>query len=285
MTNLFNERKGPLPSSDPSTEAKFRKLLDLVARFRAPDGCPWDRAQHKEDVGRYLIEEAYEVLEALEKPTPGDLQEELGDLLFHILFLSRIAEEQGEFDIASVLDGITAKMIRRHPHVFGNAKAADAAAVRRNWDQIKREVEHKGLKAPRIADGLPRSLSTLAKAQHLTARASAAGFDWGNASEVIVKIEEELAEFRSAVTAGNRKAMGEEAGDLLFTVVNLCRFADADAEAALRASLEKFTRRFIYIEESLARRGKTPAESDLAEMDGFWNEAKSKEHKEEPDNR
>lgn len=283
MTNCISKRNDSLPPSDPSAERKFRKLLDLVARLRSPDGCPWDRAQGKEDIGRYLIEEAYEVLEALEKTTPEELREELGDLLFHILFLSRIAEEQGEFDIAAVLDGITAKMIRRHPHVFGDAKAADAEAVRRNWEQIKKEVEHKGLTAPSLADGLSRSLSTLAKAQQLTARASAVGFDWGSVAEVLDKLEEELAEFRSAAAARNREAMREEVGDLLFTLVNLCRFADADAEAALRASLDKFTRRFAYIEQALSRRGKTPAESDLAEMDGLWNEAKTKERKEDLD--
>lgn len=281
MSDPHPERSDRLPPSAPHIEDNFRELLNLIARLRSPDGCPWDRSQKKEDIGRYLIEEAYEVLEALDGASSEGLCEELGDLLFQILFLARIAEESGEFDMAAVIRGITEKMIRRHPHVFGDTPVANVEAVRMNWEQIKKEVEHRGKGEPRIADGIPRSLSTLARTQRITARASEVGFDWGNTGDVLKKVEEELSEFRAALEAGNEAAMKEEAGDLLFTLVNLCRFAGEDAEAALRASLGKFTKRFAYIEQALAVRGKTPAESTLAEMDVLWNEAKTKNNVEE----
>jgi len=274
MNDPHPERNGPVQPSAPHAEENFRELLDLVARLRSPGGCPWDRAQKREDLGRYLIEEAYEVLEALDGDSPDGLREELGDLLFQILFLARIAEEEGKFDMKAVIGGIAEKMIRRHPHVFGDAPVANVETVRSNWERIKKEVEHKGEGEPRIGDDIPRSLSALARAQRITARASAVGFDWVNTAAVLKKVEEELAEFRAALETENSDAMKEEAGDLLFTLVNLCRFAGVDAEAALRASLGKFTKRFAYIEQALAERGKTPAESTLAEMDGLWDEAK-----------
>ena len=258
-------------------EAKFRELLDLVEKLRSPDGCPWDRAQKKGDIGRYLIEEAYEVLEALEGSSPENVQEELGDLLFQILFLARMAEEAGEFNIADVLGEISAKMIRRHPHVFGDATVGGVEEVRTNWERIKTEVEHKGDRRSPICDNIPRSLSTLAKAQRITARAAEAGFDWPDTAGVLNKVEEELAEFRAALEMNNPKRIQEEAGDLLFTLANLCRFAQVDAESALRSSLKKFIDRFSHIERELAACGKTPKGSSAAEMDRIWEEAKKNE--------
>jgi tetrapyrrole methylase family protein/MazG family protein len=257
-------------------EAKFRELLDLISRLRSADGCVWDRSRTQADMAGYLIDEAYEVIEAIDGGSPQALKEELGDLLFQILFIARMAEEAGSFDIAAVLGAITEKMIRRHPHVFGDTRADSVDAVRTNWEQIKKEQEHKGADKAHLCDGIPRSLSTLAKAQRITARASAVGFDWSSAGEVLKKVDEELSEFRTAFETGDRKAMGEEAGDLLFTLVNLCRFAGADAEAALRISLGKFTSRFAHIERALAAQGKTPADSTLTEMDRLWDEAKNK---------
>jgi tetrapyrrole methylase family protein/MazG family protein len=259
-----------------TTEGKFRALLTLIARLRSPEGCPWDRSRKQEDIGHYLIEESYEVLEALDSAIPAAIQEELGDLLFQILFLARLAEEEGQFDIAAVLEGITAKMIRRHPHVFGNVRVADEEEVHSNWERIKKVVEHKGENEPRLCIGISRSLSTLSKVQQITSRASAVGFDWPNAYGVLEKMEEELSEFKAALETGDPRRMREEAGDLLFTAVNLCRFAHADAEASLRTALGKFTDRFAYIEQQLAARGRTPGDSNLAEMDALWNEAKKK---------
>lgn len=277
MKDSPSDRQAPMPPSAPGAEEKFRELLDLVVRLRSPQGCPWDRMQTKGDLGRYLIEEAYEVLEALERDPAAGLREELGDLLFQILFLARIAEEEGSFNMTAVLGGIAEKMVRRHPHVFGKTEAANVEAVSTNWEQIKKDLEHKGEGKPHLIDDIPRSLSTLARAQLITKRASAVGFDWANTAAVLQKLEEEIAEFRAALETENHAAVSDEAGDLLFTLVNLCRFAGLDAEAALRASLGKFTRRFACIEKALAGRGKTPAEATLAEMDGLWNAAKSKE--------
>jgi MazG family protein len=256
---------------------KFLELIEIITRLRGPDGCPWDRAQKKGDIGRYLIEEAYEVLEALEKASPENIKEELGDLLFQILFLARMAEEAGEFNITEVLSGITEKMIRRHPHVFGDATIDNVEDVRTNWDRIKADVEHKRQNGSRLCDGIPRSLSTLARAQRITARAAEAGFDWPDTAGVLDKVEEELVEFRAALKAEDPERMKEEAGDLLFTLVNLCRFAKVDAETALRSSLRKFIDRFSHIERELAARGKTPKGSSQAEMDRIWEEAKKNE--------
>ncbi len=271
----LQEGQGLKPSAD--AEEKFRELLDLVKKLRSPDGCPWDRAQEKGEIGRYLIEEAYEVLEALEGSSPENVQEELGDLLFQILFLALMAEEAGEFNIADVLGGISAKMIRRHPHVFGDATVEGVEEVRTNWERIKTEVEHKGDKGSSICDGIPRSLSTLARAQRITARAAEAGFDWPDTAGVLEKVEEEIAEFRAALEMKDRERIQDEAGDLLFTLVNLCRFAQVDAETALRSSLRKFIDRFSHIERKLAARGMTSRDSSQAEMDRIWEEAKKNE--------
>jgi tetrapyrrole methylase family protein/MazG family protein len=258
------------------TEEKFQALLALIVKLRSPDGCPWDRSRRREDIGRYLIEEAYEVLEALEAASAEGVKEELGDLLFQILFLAVLAEEAAEFDMADVLDAITAKMIRRHPHVFSDATVTNIKEVCSNWERIKREVEHKGAKHGPLGHGIPRSVSTLARAQRITAQASTAGFDWPDISGVLRKLEEEIREFRTAQAAGDLVRMREEAGDLLLTAVNLCRFVPADAEAALRAALGKFAARFTHIERELATRGKTAAETDPSELDRLWEEAKTK---------
>ena len=275
MTDMNLKRADPRKPPADAGE-KFRELLAIIARLRGPDGCLWDRAQTKPDIGRYLIEEAYEVIEALESP-PDHLREELGDLLFQILFLARMAEEAGEFNIADLLGEITAKMVRRHPHVFGDATADSIEEVRTNWERIKADVEHKGAEGDSLTAGIPRSLSPLAKAQRITARASAAGFDWSDADGVLDKVEEELAEFRAALKTKQPEQMRDEAGDLIFTLVNLCRFIRVDAEEALRASLRKFTDRFSYIERKLAARGMTPRDSSQTEMDRIWEEAKKNE--------
>lgn len=260
-----------MQTSVSQADVKLQELIEIVERLRAPGGCPWDRAQKKSDVGRYLIEEAYEVIEALDESAPEGLKEELGDLLFQIIFLAKLAEEAGEFDAAAVIGAVREKMIRRHPHVFGDAEVNGIAGVRLNWERIKKETEQKERAETGVCKGIPASLSALARTQLTTAKASEAGFDWKDAAGVLGKLEEEMAEFKAAMAAGDGEQMKEEAGDLLFTLVNLCRFAQVDAEAALRRSLNKFSRRFSDMERELAARGKTPAGSSLAEMDLIWN--------------
>lgn len=256
---------------------KLRELRSIIVRLRGPEGCPWDRMQGKTDIGRYLIEEAYEVIEALDGASAENLCEELGDLLFHILFLSRMAEEEGEFDIGDVLSEITAKMVRRHPHVFAGVKIDNVGDVRSNWDRIKEDVEHKHRSNSFLCSGISSTLPTLAKAQRISARAASAGFDWKDVHGVLEKVSEEMAEFRAAMEAGDPGRLQNEAGDLIFTLVNLCRFVQVDAESALRSSLRKFIGRFCQIERELAAKGKTPEEASMDEMERLWCEAKGRE--------
>lgn len=257
---------------------RFGKLLTLIERLRNPEGgCPWDIRQTKEDVGRYLLDETYEVLEAIGKDSPAALREELGDLLFMILFLARIAEEENLFGINGVLDDISAKMIRRHPHVFGDAKVKDAAEVKRNWDQIKRDVEKRGEGEPSILARVPRTMPALMRAQKITSEAAKVGFDWEGAESVMAKVEEELGEFREALAKGDPEGVRDEIGDILFSIVNLSRHLDVNSEEALRSTNSKFEERFLYIEERLREQGKSPATSTLEEMDALWEEAKKRE--------
>jgi len=268
----------PMPDVHPSkAEERFRELLALIETLRNPEGgCPWDIRQTKRDVGRYLLEETCEVLDAVDRDSPAAMREELGDLLFMILFLARIAEEEKLFGIGEVLDDISAKMIRRHPHVFGEAKVGDADEVKRNWDRIKRDVEKRGEGDASILARVPRAMPALPRAQKLAAEAAKVGFDWDSAHGVIAKIEEELGECREALTGAQPDRVRDEIGDLLFSIVNLSRHLKVNAEEALRAANRKFEERFIYIEERLRERGKSPASATLEEMDALWNEAKQK---------
>jgi len=264
----------------PTTDAggRFEKLLTLIERLRDPaGGCPWDIRQKKEDVGRYLLDETYEVLEAIGKDAPEALREELGDLLFMILFLTRIAEEENLFGINGVLDDVTAKMIRRHPHVFGEAKVKDAAEVKRNWDRIKRDVEKRGENETSLLARVPGTMPALMRAQKITSEAAKVGFDWDGAASVMAKVEEELSELREALATGDPGRIRDEIGDTLFSIVNLSRHLKVDADEALRATNRKFEERFLYIEGRLREQGKDPASSTLEEMDALWDEAKKKE--------
>ncbi|NPV04717.1 MAG: nucleoside triphosphate pyrophosphohydrolase [Syntrophaceae bacterium] len=262
---------GPFPEA----EVRFGKLLALIETLRDPvRGCPWDIRQTKADVGRYLLEETCEVLDAVDRNSPAAMREELGDLLFMVLFLARIAEEEKIFGIDGILDEITAKMIRRHPHVFGDAQVEDAAEVKRNWDRIKRDVEKRGEGDASILARVPRSMPALPRAQKLTAEAAKVGFDWDSAESVIEKIREELAELREALSGPDPDRVRDEVGDLLFSIVNLSRHVKVNAEEALRAANRKFEERFLYIEQRLRERGKDPASSSLEEMDALWEEAK-----------
>jgi tetrapyrrole methylase family protein/MazG family protein len=257
-----------------ATAEEFKKLLEIITKLRSPEGCLWDRCQKKSDVGRYLIEEAYEVLDAIASGVSEELKEELGDLFFQILFIARIAEEGGEFDIAQVINGISKKMIRRHPHVFGGCEVRDVEEIKRNWEDIKLRLELKESKNTSCLAGVPLSMPALLKAQKITEKAAKVGFDWENIEGVLIKVEEELSELREALASKEQKKISEELGDVLFALVNLGRFAGINAEDALRISIEKFMKRFSFIEDRLKERGSTPAEASLQEMDTLWNEAK-----------
>ncbi len=257
---------------EPSPE--IDELLALIRTLRSPAGCPWDRIQNEKDLRRYLLSEAYEVIDAIAEGSPADLREELGDLLFQILFLVVLAEEQGNFNLAGVVRGISEKMIRRHPHVFADKSVRDVSDVKDNWEKIKATQEHKDKHASPLFDGISRSLPALSRAQEITERAATVGFDWERTEQVVEKIEEELQELKDAIGLKNQDGIEEEIGDLLFSVVNLSRFAGVRAEEALRQTTGKFLKRFQYIEKRLEEEGVSLEEATLATMDRLWEEAK-----------
>lgn len=252
------------------------KLIQLIQKLRAPDGCPWDRQQKKEDIGKYILEEAYEVIDALEGADPKSLKEELGDLLFQILFLCEICAESGDFSLKDVMNEIHEKMIRRHPHVFGNKQVSSVREVKDNWQQIKNQERKNKKNNESIFSGVPRSLPALKRAQKITSIASTNGFDWENAGGIFNKLKEEIGEFDHAIQKGSLDNIEEELGDILFTVVNLSRFFSVDAETALSKTTEKFLKRFSYVMQGLSALGITPDQATIDQMDALWNASKSK---------
>ncbi len=250
---------------------ELARLVVLVERLRRE--CPWDREQTPETLRTYLLEECYEVLDAIDAAEPRALEEELGDLLFQVLFLSRIAEERSWFDIASVAARIARKMTDRHPHVFGGPTAADAEEVRKGWERRKQRRSA----ADDPLGSLPASLPALAAAYRMTSRAADLGFDWERDSDVAEKIEEELAEWRAAQEAGDRESEEKEIGDLLFSIVNLARRRSIDPEGALRRAQARFRTRFARVAQRARASGRQVGEVDAAELDLFWEEAKAEE--------
>lgn len=255
------------------------KLSEIMRRLRSPDGCPWDKRQSKRDIGKYLLDEAYEVVEALEQGTAEDQKEELGDLLFQIVFVAHLAEEEGEFSMADVIDGIAEKMIRRHPHVFGSVKLNTVDEVKANWEDIKKNVEKKDTPTSQALGKINSALPALMKAQKITEKAAKVRFDWDDAKGVFDKITEEMEELRAALNEDNKIKIAEEMGDVLFSIVNLCRFSDLNAEDVLNRACRKFIRRFSYMEEELARQGISFDGVSAQELDRLWNKAKSTEKK------
>lgn len=250
-------------------------LIDVMATLRSPGGCPWDIEQTHDSLRRYMIEEVYEVIEAIENEDAPLLCEELGDLLLQIVFHARVAEECGTFTMQDVIDGITEKMIRRHPHVFGDISVRDAGEVLVNWDAIKAQ-EKKGQRKGAL-DGVSPGLPALMAAFKLQKKASKVGFDWDEAKHVWDKVREELGELAEASAEGDTKAIEEEFGDVLFSLVNLSRFLKVEPETSLTAANHKFRRRFTYIETKIAEQGKTWQDMTLKEMDKLWGEAKLEE--------
>src|SRR4051812_16200086 len=260
------------------------RLIEIMAALRTPGtGCPWDLEQNFETIAPYTLEEAYEVADAIARGDLTDLREELGDLLLQVVFHARMAQEQGAFDFGDVVQAITEKLLRRHPHVFGDVQGLSPNGVKRLWEQIK-AVEKAGRAKPDgkregALDGVPVALPALTRALKLQAKAGRVGFDWNDPHAVLAKIREETEEIDAEIAQGRMVEAAEEVGDLLFAVVNLARHLDIDPEAALRATNQKFERRFAAIERALAARGKSPEQSTLAEMDALWNEAKTAEKK------
>jgi MazG family protein len=256
-------------------EKGLADLVELMARLRRPDGCPWDLKQTPESLTPYIIEEAHELVDAIEEGDPAHVCEELGDLLFQIIFQAQIGAERGDFDIADVIGAIHEKMTRRHPHVFGDAEVRDAEDVKKNWARIK---EAEGKKENESVLGrVPRSLPALLRARRLTENAAVVGFDWPSVAEVLKKLEEETAELKQAIEQGAPDRIEDEYGDVLFVLVNLSRFLKLDPERALNATLRKFERRFRYIEDKAAEQGRKLETMSLAEMDRLWDEAKAGE--------
>ena len=256
------------------------RLLEIMAALRTPGtGCPWDLEQDFATVAPYTLEEAYEVADAIARRDLDDLRDELGDLLLQVVFHARMAQEQGAFEFGDVVEAITAKLVRRHPHVFGDLKGATTAEVNANWERIKAdEKAARGKAAPTGAlAGVPAALPALSRALKLQDKAGKVGFDWNDPMAVLAKIREEADEIEAAIRAGEQSHAAAEVGDLLFAVVNLARHLDADPEGTLRATNQKFERRFGSIERALAARGTTPEQSTLAEMDTLWDEAKAAE--------
>lgn len=255
----------------------FSRIMAIMRRLRAPGGCPWDAEQNHESLKRYLLEEAYEVIEAIDRNDDALLQEELGDLLLQPVFHAAIAEERGAFDMDDVLATLAEKLIRRHPHVFADQEIRDSAAQVANWEKIKKQ--EKGDERRSALAGVPPHLPALMKAQKITEKASRVGFDWEHVDQVMAKVLEELHEFEEALAAGNQEQMEAELGDLLFALVNLSRFLSLDPEEALRKTIARFQSRFTHIEERLHAAGRHLQDTDLAEMERLWQEAKTKEKK------
>ncbi|MEN6621371.1 MAG: nucleoside triphosphate pyrophosphohydrolase [Smithella sp.] len=255
-------------------DQELNDLILLIKKLRAPGGCPWDRKQKQEDIGKYILEEAYEVVDSLEANDQNAIAEELGDLLFQILFLAEIGEESETFSLHKIMSGVKEKMIRRHPHVFGDIKVNSVEEVKDNWQQIKKKERSEKSEDNNLFDSIPRSLPALKRAQKITTLAAVYGFDWQNIADVLKKLQEELTEFDNALTSNNQAEIEEELGDLFFTLVNLSRFVKVDSETALSGTTSKFLRRFAYITGKLANRGKTLEQATLPEMDELWEKAK-----------
>ncbi len=253
----------------------LKELVEIMARLRAEDGCPWDREQTVHTIKDYLMEEAAEAAEAASREDWENLAEELGDVLFEVVFLSRLAEEEGKFDISTPIAIVAEKLIRRHPHVFGEEKVESAEEVLKNWHKIKAEERQKSKKHTSELDGIPRSLPPLLQAYRLSQRAAALGFDWNDSTGVVEKVREELDELAEAIEQNHDKShIAEEIGDLLFTIANLARHLHIQPHDALLAANDKFRKRFKFIEEQVRKQGKSFHELNMEQLDKLWDESK-----------
>ena len=254
----------------------FEELVDVIATLRGENGCPWDREQTHETLKSTLIEETYETLEAIDAGDPKKLKEELGDLLLNIMLQAQIAAEHKDFDIYAVIETLTEKLIRRHPHVFGDVNVEDSDEVVKNWEEIKRqEAGYEDRQS--VLDGIPNALPTLLRAQKIQNRAARVGFDWDKLADVVAKVDEELEEVKESIKADEPEAISAELGDLFFAIVNVARFMEIQAEETLRNANRKFMTRFKWMEAELERRGTSFEAQDLESLDEIWEEAKRAE--------
>jgi tetrapyrrole methylase family protein/MazG family protein len=254
---------------------RFAELVALVAQLRGPDGCPWDREQSHESIKGLVVEEAYEVVEAIDEGHDDELKAELGDLLLQVVFHSQIATDEQRFGVADVIDSLKDKLVRRHPHVFGEDRASTSGEVLKNWEALKEaERAAKGQAGPEasLLDGVSKALPAMLEALQISTKVARVGFDWPSADDAIAKLEEELEELKAAPAGSHEVEV--EVGDLLFTVVNVARLMGVDPETALKASSRKFRRRFRFMEDRLKETGRKPADASLEEMEALWNEAK-----------
>ncbi len=252
--------------------SNFQSLVDIMARLRGKGGCEWDLAQTHASLRQYLLEEAHEVVDAITRKDAGLLREELGDLLLQILFLAQIASDQGDFDIADVIDSISEKMVRRHPHVFSEAVAATPEAVSLQWEHIKKTVENKNHSS--LVGGVPRSFPSLLRGAKITKKAARAGFDWESTEQVLEKVGEEMGELTEAISGGDPERMEHELGDMLFALVNLARFLNINPEVAMAMANERFIRRFETMEKIAKESGCSIEKTDISTLDRFWEKAK-----------
>lgn len=260
-----------------SSHYTFEQLTDIMKKLRAPGGCPWDAEQTHESLTRYLLEETYEVIEAIDEKSPVHLKEELGDLLLQPVFHAAIAEDAGTFDIYDVISTLCDKLIRRHPHVFGNLEISSSEQQVENWEKIKKQEKGEGRRS--ALSGIPEHLPALLKAHKISEKASRVGFDWDHADKVFAKVMEELHEFEEAWAGGNQNRMEDELGDLLFAIANLGRFLALNPEEALRKTINRFQKRFSYVENELLAGGIAMQDATLEEMDTLWEKAKELERR------
>ena len=251
------------------------KLIKITDTLMGEDGCPWDKVQTRESLKPYLVEETYEVLEALDTNDPEKIKDELGDLLYQILFHSKISSLTGEFDFRDVIDNLSEKMVRRHPHVFKEGELNTPDQVVKQWEEIKRNEKNQANQKS-ILDNIPKNLPSLLRAQKLQKKAAKEGFDWDQISDVFDKLDEEIAEFKEAVLKKKSADIQNEIGDIIFVITNIAKCYKIDAEEALRSTNNKFIKRFQYIEQKIEAKGKTLKDSPLEEMERYWQEAKNK---------
>jgi MazG family protein len=270
--------------SDSSTGAKFERLVEIMTTLRGPNGCPWDKQQDFNSLKPMLVEEVYEVLEAIEHNDFDGLSEELGDLLLHVIFPAQLGKEAGQFDINTVIEKISEKLVRRHPHVFGDETASTPEEVIKNWEAIKAQEKAAKLKnrTPEqrsLLEGIPSKLPAIHEAHQISSRAARVGFDWPDVEGIFEKLQEEVGELREVIAAGNdanrRERLEDEIGDMLFVIVNIARYLKIDSESALKRANRKFKSRFQFMENELAKQGKTVEQVSLDEMEALWQRAKS----------